>query len=138
MASGLELRCLRLDPRAVLPTQAYERAAAYDLYCLESVLAVGVTEIRTGLAIQVPKDHVGLILTKSGLAKRGIQVLGGVIDEDYRGEWFVILQTKLAHIFKPRDKIAQFVIVPLWKGNLLEVMELDSTERGTKGFGSSG
>jgi dUTP pyrophosphatase len=95
----------------------------------------------TGVHIAIPDGHVGYIRPRSGLAlKHGIDVLGGVIDSDYRGDVGVIL---INHGTKPfevveGDRIAQLVFHPLTPVLLVEGGSLGVSARGTGGFGSTG
>ncbi len=96
----------------------------------------------TGIKIQLPEKHFAMLRPRSGLAnKNGIQVLGGLIDESYLGEWKVILyNTGEDFVIYEGDRIAQFVVVKDDDYQCVEVNESDlqETNRGEKGFGSSG
>ena len=95
----------------------------------------------TGLQIELPEKHFAMLRPRSGLANKfGLHVLGGLIDESYRGEWKVILlnTSKENLVIKPGDKIVQFVIIKDDDYELVEETELSETTRGEKGFGSSG
>jgi dUTP pyrophosphatase len=99
--------------------------------------------IPTGLAVSIPKNYEIQIRPRSGLAaKNGISVLNtpGTIDADYRGELKVILINLSEKIFKVEKglRIAQMVLCPVTKAVLKEVDELEKTERGSDGFGSTG
>jgi len=136
----------RLDPRAVLPVRAHERDAGLDLHALEpSTLAPGErARVRTGLAIELPPGHAGLVLPRSGLAARhGIALVNapGLIDEGYRGELQVLLLNTDRHAafaIAAGDRIAQLVIVPVALVEPVEAHELGEAARGAGGFGSSG
>jgi dUTP pyrophosphatase len=140
------LRVARLDDRALLPTRAYPDDAGLDLYALDdSVLAPGArASVRTGIAVEIPDGQAGLVLPRSGLARRhGISVVNapGLIDAGYRGEIEVLLlNTDRAAPFAiaSGDRIAQLVIVGVQTPDVLEVDELALSQRGTRGFGSSG
>jgi dUTP pyrophosphatase len=130
-----------LTPTAKLPTRNNPTDAGLDLYADEDVLIWGYEKIRTGVAISIPEGYVARIAPRSGLAvKFGIDTLAGVIDSSYRGEVLVVLSTSTGEPFSVErgDKIAQLLIQPveLWTPELVD--ELDETERGEKGFGSSG
>lgn len=131
----------RLDPRAVLPTRAY-RSAGFDLACLDSFrLCRGLTvAVDTGIAVAIPDGHVGLIWDRSSLGSKGVTVYAGCIDQDYRGPVKVVLHNSSleAKHFYPGDRIAQLLVVPIPELEAVEVDELPSTERGERGFGSSG
>lgn len=95
-----------------------------------------ISEVSTGITADIPQGHVGLILEKSGLARKGLQILGGVIDAGYTGE-IVVMMTKVTsgefHLFEPGDKVAQLVVVPL-----SSYAPASLSGRGAAGFGSSG
>ncbi len=130
-----------LHPQAKLPTRSY-KAAAYDLYaCFGLVLAPGVvTSVKTRIATELPPGYAALIWDRSGMGKKGITVFGGVIDEDYRGEWQVMLFNSNAFEIEiqPGDRIAQFVLQEVKQIPVVQVDELADTERGEKGFASTG
>jgi dUTP pyrophosphatase len=140
------LRVRRLDPRAVLPTRAYVGDAGLDLYALDDgVLGAGErASVRTGIAVEIPEGQAGLVLPRSGLARRhGISVVNapGLIDAGYRGEVEVLLlNTDRSSPFSiaAGDRIAQLVIVTVQTPQVLEVDELALSQRGSGGFGSSG
>lgn len=134
-------------PCPSLPGYMSGSAAGIDLMaCLEDKVELAPGEYRmipTGLKMAIPEGYEGQVRPRSGLAaKFGITVLNspGTIDADYRGEIGVIL---INHGFEPYtiangDRIAQLVIAPVVKVELLETAELDETERGEGGFGSTG
>ena len=142
-----------LSPQARMPTKATAGAACYDLYandtvCIDDMRTFKV--IGTGVAIELPPGHVGLVCSRSGLAaKNGIFVLNapGVIDEDYRGELKVILG-RLAYtpqwpsenytMVEPGMRIAQLMVMPVPQLAVEEVTYLSTTDRGEGGLGSTG
>jgi dUTP pyrophosphatase len=136
----------RLDPAAILPVRAHEGDAGLDLRALEgAVLEPGErARVRTGLAIELPPGHAGLVLPRSGLAAaHGIALVNapGLIDAGYRGELQVLLlNTDRAETFtiEPGDRIAQLVVVPVALPEPVEVGELAPAARGDGGFGSTG
>jgi dUTP diphosphatase len=136
----------RLDPRARLPTRAYAGDAGLDLYALEpSELGPGErASVRTGIAVEIPPSHAGLVVPRSGLAARhGIALVNapGLIDAGYRGELRVLLlNTDRAASFSVAggERIAQLVLVRVETPEVAEVEELAVSERGGGGFGSSG
>jgi dUTP pyrophosphatase len=142
----MNLRIARLDERARLPTRAHDGDAGLDLYALEPVvLAAGErASVPTGIAVEIPPGHAGLVLPRSGLAARhGISVVNapGLIDSGYRGEVRVLLlNTDRARPFEldGGDRIAQLVLVPVALPTPTEVDALSDSERGAGGFGSSG
>lgn len=142
----MELRFRRLDERAKRPTRAYPDDAGLDLYALEMFeLAPGErAAVGTGIAVEIPAGHAGLVLPRSGLADRhGITLVNapGLIDSGYRGELRVLLlNTDQATPFRitPGDRIAQLVIVRIETPAPVEAAELEISQRGAGGFGSSG
>jgi dUTP pyrophosphatase len=142
----MSLRVLRLHPDAVLPTRAHSGDAGLDLYALEdAALAPGErASVRTGIAVAIPPGRAGLVLPRSGLADRhGIALVNapGLIDAGYRGEVRVLLlNTDRARpcAIARGDRIAQLVLVAVETADVTEVDELESSERGAGGFGSSG
>jgi dUTP pyrophosphatase len=136
----------RLDERALLPSRAYPGDAGLDLYALEeATLAPGErASIGTGIAVEIPDGHAGLVLPRSGLAARhGIALVNapGLIDSGYRGELRVLLlNTDRDEPFTVvrGERIAQLVLVRTETPDVIEVDELATSERGAGGFGSSG
>ncbi len=142
----MELPVARLNDAAVLPTRAHEGDAGLDLYACESA-HIGPGErwsVGTGIAVEIPDGHAGLVLPRSGLAKKnGISLVNspGLIDSGYRGEIRVLLlNTDPAELFRvaPGDRIAQLVIAPIALAEPVERESLTESARGEGGFGSSG
>lgn len=132
-----------LNENATIPTYGSERAAGMDLYAAfaETIPAGQHRIIKTGIAVKIPDFHYGRIAPRSGLAyKKGIDVFAGVIDNDYRGEIGVILYNSgnEPFIVAQGDRIAQMIITPYTHTVPELVTELDDTERGSGGFGSTG
>ena len=128
-----------------LPAYATEGAAGMDVLAAEDVtLAPGARHaVATGLAVAIPPGFEIQVRPRSGLAlKHGISVPNtpGTIDSDYRGELKVILINHGTDSFEVRrgDRVAQLVLAPVTRANWLPVEELDETERGAGGFGSTG
>ena len=142
----MTLKVRRLDGRARLPTRAYPGDAGLDLYALQDgVLEPGQrASIRTGIAVEIPDGEAGLVLPRSGLAARhGIALVNapGLIDAGYRGEIRVLLlntDRDAAFTIGAGDRIAQLVLVPVQTPAVVEVEELEVSERGAGGFGSTG
>lgn len=137
----------KLNPSAKLPAAGSEYAAGYDLCaCLDSpveILPQKTVKVGTGLSIAVPQGYFGAVFARSGLAaKNGIRPANcvGVCDSDYRGEYIVALHNDSDTVFTVHDgdRIAQLVILPYLTAEFHEVAELDETERGSGGFGSTG
>jgi dUTP pyrophosphatase len=142
----VNLRVRRLDGRALVPTRAHDGDAGLDLYALEDAsLEPGErSQVRTGIAVEIPDGHAGLVLPRSGLALRhGIALVNapGLIDSGYRGELRVLLlntDRKDAFQISAGDRIAQLLIVRAEGYVVDEVEELSASSRGDGGFGSSG
>jgi dUTP pyrophosphatase len=142
----MNLRVVRLDPRARIPTRAHPDDAGLDLYALDdAVLEPGErTSVETGIAVEIPLGHAGLVLPRSGLAARhGIALVNapGLIDSGYRGELAVLLLNTdrcARWALKAGDRIAQLVLISVQAPALVEVNELSASDRGVGGFGSSG
>jgi dUTP pyrophosphatase len=137
----------KLDARAQMPVYGTEFAAGADLYaCMDAPVTIkaGTTEfIHTGIAMAIPQGLVGLIYARSGLAcKKGIAPANkvGVIDSDYRGEIMVALHNHSAEdvSIESGERVAQMVIAPYLFAQYEETENLDDTERGEGGFGSTG
>ena len=142
----MNLRVLRLDPRAILPRRAHQGDAGLDLFALDGAsLEPGErASIPTGVAVEIPPGHAGLVLARSGLAARhGIALVNapGLIDSGYRGELAVLLLNtdRLARFeLAAGDRIAQLVVIGIELPTLVEVQGLSVSDRGAGGFGSSG
>ncbi len=137
----------KLNEKAIIPTYGSEFSAGADLYACEGgdiTIAPGETRlIHTGISMAIPCGYVGLIYARSGLAsKRGLAPANkvGVIDSDYRGEIMVALYNHSgeAQTVCDGERIAQMVFTAYMGADFCEVDELDSTQRGEGGFGSTG
>lgn len=144
--SDLTVNIKRLDPSVELPTYAYEGDAGLDLRSNETIDIHPFERvlIPTGLAIALPDGYAGFVQPRSGMAlKRGLTIANtpGLIDAHYRGELKVIAVNIDAHEtihIERGERIAQLVIQRVPVVHLNEVEELDQTDRGCGGFGSSG
>lgn len=141
----LSVKFTKLDLRATTPTYAHEGDAGMDLHCIldhELHLEMGNSYVfSTGIAVEIPPGYEGQIRGRSGLNfKKDIVCPTGTIDAPYRGELCVKLYNNghQTRRFKHGDRIAQIVFAPVMRANLIEVASLSDTERGEKGFGSSG
>lgn len=126
---------------AQLPNRKFP-SAGYDLYApSEHRLLPGEPhKVPLGIAMELPNSHVGIIKDRSSMGAKGITVLGGVIDEDYRGEVMVVLlnTTNQVYAINEGDRIAQLVVLPSPWFEVKEVDKLNETVRGKGGFGSTG
>ena len=143
----MEINIKKLSDKAIIPTCGSEFSAGYDLYaCIDTETTIKPHEtklIKTGISMEIPVGYAGLIYARSGLAsKRGLAPANkvGVVDADYRGEIMVALHnhSDIEQTIDVAERIAQLVITPFLKVEFKEVEELESTERGCGGFGSTG
>lgn len=132
------------DLNAQIPTKGSEHSAGYDLYscCNALIHPQERALVKAGIVLEIPEGYYGRIAPRSGLAlKNGIDVMAGVIDSDYRGEIGVILhntdKTVPFHI-KIGDRIAQLIIEKYYTFDLKKSDDLNYSERGSGGFGSTG
>lgn len=145
----MQVNLKKVNLNAILPTQGHKGDAGYDLYACD--IPNGKVEIAphdtfmvgTGVAIAIPEGYAGLILPRSGVAsKRGLRPANtpGCIDHGYTGEIKVCLRNDTSEwqAIESGERLAQLVIVPFLSVDFQEVDELDETERGAGGFGSTG
>lgn len=156
---------VKLDENAKMPEKAHASDAGYDLFApydfkvptynglkeawrtkspgsgrLEVYPDIGSAVVDTGVHIQIPDGYVGMIKSKSGLNVNHGLIAEGVVDANYTGSIVVKLYNLSSepYHFKKDDKVTQIVVMPIPATELIEVDELDDTERGENGFGSSG
>lgn len=141
------IKFVKLRLHAVTPTRATDGSAGFDLYSATmspvEILSGNRVSITTGLRLEIPLGYGGQVRSRSGLARHhGIVVLNspGTIDSDYRGELRVILRNTDARHYtvQPGDRIAQLIIARVLRPRFVEVEELEDTERGHGGCGSTG
>jgi dUTP pyrophosphatase len=133
---------IKLDPGAYMPERAHSADAGYDLrspvkgrlYAGEAVV------IDTGVHVEIPQGYVGMLKSKSGLNVKHDIVGEGVIDSGYTGSIRVKLYNhgSESYMIETGDKISQLVILPIITPELELVTELEETDRGNNGFGSTG
>lgn len=127
---------------AMLPKRGSEQAAGYDLYSYEEgrILPGQTRLFDTGLSFTVPEGTYGRIAPRSGLSKKGILVNAGVIDRDYTGPVKVMLHNLSLdmYVIKKNDRIAQLILEQILTPDVTFVDELENTDRGAGGFGSTG
>lgn len=146
----MQVRIKRLNNTATIPTLGSADAAGCDLYANlvtdggSVTIAPGATFfVKTGIAVEIPKQYAGFIYARSGLAsKRGLRPANcvGVIDNDYRGEVMVALHndSQIEQTINHGERIAQMVIGPYIRPEFVEADDLTDTERGDGGFGHTG
>lgn len=132
---------IKLDPGAYIPERAHKYDAGLDLRSPETFwLHPGEHyAVETGVHVDIPVGFVGLITSKSGLMAKGI-TSRGTIDAGYTGSIRAVLYNhgQEAYLVKAGDKITQLVVLPIWLPDIEIVDELEDTERGENGFGSTG
>jgi len=151
----VQVKFKKLTETAIVPEYKSAEAAGMDLFadedavisCASSLLGLPIRNnyklIKSGIAIELPQGYEAQVRPRSGLAiKHGITVLNspGTVDSDYRGDVGVILINLGGKPFeiKKGDRIAQLIITPVSRAEMVEVQELGSSERGVGGFGSTG
>ena len=138
------LRYKKLHPNAIPPQKSYESALGWDLFLAEEAIVGPFNRLllKTGIAFEFPPNFGGILKDRSGVAsKQGLFIHAGVIDPDYRGEVQVLMynSNRTPVQIAAGAKIAQMILLPVFVvSELIEVEELNSTDRGDKGFGSSG
>lgn len=144
----MKIKVKKINEKAVVPQRATEGSAGADLFaCIDEPVEIKPGEIKvikTGIAVEIPdKNYAAFVYARSGLGiKHGICLANGVgvIDSDYRGEICVGLCniSQTSYNVEPGERVAQMVIMPVDCAVYEEVIDINSTERGTGGFGSTG
>lgn len=138
----MDLKVKEMREQAQLPSRGTEGAAGLDLYCAEEIALYSgcVAKIPTGIAVEIPPHHFGLITGRSSTALKNVLVFPTVADNDYRGELFITARFDGdgEYRVKKGDRIAQIVIQPYTKLDPTMVNELSDTARGAAGYGSTG
>ena len=141
------LKFKKLSEKAAMPIRATEGSAGYDLTSTHVTTEVSecgqlVLVYHTDIAIEIPEGYVALLFPRSSISKKSVRLSNsvGVIDSDYRGEVmgkFNVTTDVVPSLYKEGEKFAQLVIVPIITEEFVEVEELDTTDRGEGGFGST-
>lgn len=137
----MKVNIKKLHPDAVIPKYAKRGDAGLDLTAVDVVADGSTLTYKTGLAIEIPSWHVGLLFPRSSVYKTGQTLTNcvGVIDSGYRGE--IMLKYTLspyAKEYQIGDRVGQLVIMPYPKIDFVEVDELIPSDRGQGGYGSTG
>lgn len=132
-----------LDELALMPTKAHAADAGYDLFAPQPDMVPprGSTIIDTGVHVAIPEGYAGLLVSKSGLSMRHGLISDGLIDSGYTGSIHVKLYNlnDVGYLIERGDKVSQLVFIPIAEPDLVESsLPLPETERGNRGFGSSG
>ena len=139
----MKVKIKKLHKDAVIPKYSRPGDAGMDIVAL-GVLKQSKEQVSygTGIAVEIPEGHVGLIFPRSSIKNYELMLSNsvGVIDSGYRGEIQVTFNTRFWGdiVYKKGEKIAQMIIMPYPQIEMEEVEELSSTERGEGGFGSTG
>jgi dUTP pyrophosphatase len=141
--SGVILKVKPIALGAEIPSYAYESDVGFDLRANETTkLFPGEQKaVKTGLVFEIPEGHVGLIRDRAGIVqKMGVHTTAGTFDSGFRGEVSIILVnlSEETQYIEQGMRIAQMIIIPVVKPKIIEVEELEDTERGEKGFCSTG
>lgn len=141
------IKVKKLNENAVIPSKANITDAGLDLTCVDISTEVGEDAVvsfvyHTGLALEIPEGYMGLIFPRSSIAKKSLLMTNcvGVIDAGYRGEIMAKMKvntTSIPSIYRPTEKFAQLVIMPIPEVTLELTEELAASDRGEGGYGSS-
>lgn len=133
---------VKIKRSAFMPKRANPTDAGMDLSSCENVriLPGERAMIDTGVHVEIPVKHMGLLVGRSSMGKNGLDVKIGIIDSDYRGSIRAVVENRndFAAIIDAGQRIAQLIIVPIILANPVKVDELTETKRGERGFGSTG
>lgn len=146
---SLDLNVKKLSETAILPTYANEFAAGLDFYIdgqVNELFCIGPNDtgmIGTGIAVEIPDGYYGMLVIRSGIAaKKNLTLANGVgiIDSDYRGEIKLILKnnSKYDQYVTAGERLAQLILMPFERANIIETETLSKTVRAEAGFGSTG
>ena len=143
MANTVVIPVKVLTPNAVFPTKAHKTDACFDLFASKEtrIGSNGFTTVPTGIAFNIPEGYFGKIYERSGVSmQRPFAVKAGIIDSGYTGEILIVLHNhgEYPEIIDVGTKIAQIAIHEVPETELVKVEEFEITDRGEKGFGSSG
>lgn len=134
-----------LHPNFIMPSHGSARAAGYDIAMPEAgiVRRGAATKVALGFAAEVPEGYMAMLMPRSGVGfKKGLELHNtcGIIDADYRGEWFASLHIKTGEVFlwEAGERLLQFILVPVYTPILQLVDSISDTDRGEGGLGSTG
>lgn len=136
----MDIKFKKLQENAIIPAYANEGDAGMDLVAANITYEASYIEYGTGLAVAIPKGYVGLLFPRSSISKKDLSLCNsvGVLDSGYRGQVKLRFKGSNLDVYQIGERIAQLVVVPIPQCNPVVVDELDVTERGDGGFGSSG
>lgn len=139
----MTIKFKKLNDKAVAPKRAHKTDAGYDLTCTEVEEQIdGNVRYHSGIAVEIPEGHVGLVFPRSSIYKTGMQLTNsvGVIDAGYRGEIMAVMRRQTYEFapYRIGDRFAQLIIMPIPDVTYEEATELSDSDRGEGGYGSSG
>ena len=141
----INIKIKLLNESAILPEKQHDSDAGYDLFSIEKIILKPneIHKVKTGIAIQIPTNYGGLVLPRSGLSsKHGISLINtpGLIDSGYRGELLIPLINHSVNEYEidKHERIAQLILIESPEVNIEVVIDLDDSDRESKGFGSTG
>jgi dUTP pyrophosphatase len=141
--SEVLLKFLKLSKNAEIPEYAFGTDVGFDVKAIENVSLFPLEQktVRTGIAIEIPEGHVGLVRDRAGIVqKMNVHTVAGTFDSGFRGEVSIMLvnmNEKTVEVEKGM-RIAQIILIPVVRAKIQEVKKLSDTERGKKSFGSTG
>lgn len=136
------MKVKKLHPDALLPRRAHPSDSGADLFALRRTVLPphAVTNVHTGVAVELPEGTSGIIWGKSSVESKGIKAMAGLVDAPYRGELIVCMYNlnDTEFVFEQGQKVAQLVVLPTLYPDFEEAQALSDTARGSGGFGSTG
>lgn len=144
----MEIKFKKLDPRAVAPVRAHESDAGFDLVATDVTTEINecgqlILVYHTGLAVEIPEGYYGMLVSRSSISKKSLTLTNcaGIIDAGYRDEVMAKFRSTtdvVPAVYKPGERFAQLLILPLPEVTFTEASELSISDRGENGFGSTG
>jgi dUTP pyrophosphatase len=138
----MKIKIKKLHPSAKLPSYAHPGDVGLDMYALETkTVKPGERQFfNVGFALEFPEGYAAIVKDKGSISKNGLHAIGGVFDAGFRGEYNVLLVNlgSESYTVEAGHKVAQLVIVPIVRAELVEVEELEGSARGQGQFGSTG
>lgn len=138
----LTMKVKKLAAQAKLPHRAHETDSGADLFALNRTVLPPhtITNVHTGICVELPEKTSGIIWGKSSVESKGIKAMAGLVDAPYRGELIVCMYNlnDTEFVFEAGQKVAQLVVLPTLYPSFEEAAELTDTTRGSGGFGSTG
>ena len=144
----MEVKIKKVHEKAIIPVKAHATDACFDLTCSSITTEIGedgqlIIGYHSGVAMEIPEGYVGLVFPRSSIFKKSLSLTNcvGVIDSGYRGEILAKFKTNtnvVPAIYKEGERFAQIMIMPYPEIEFTEVTDLETSDRGDGGFGSTG